>query len=71
MLLFINSLDCSFFQSSNVECLLNARQLFGGTIVKEKERGRRRKKEKERDGGSRIDGLREGERVKGMKVRVV
>lgn len=27
MLLFINSFDCSFFHSSNVECLLSDRHL--------------------------------------------
>lgn len=29
MLLFIHSLDCSFFQSSNVKCLLSDRHFVG------------------------------------------
>ena len=69
--MFINSFDCSFFQSSNVKCLLSDRHFLdnGGTVVKGKER-RERESERERKKRGGEQG-RKGRRGKGGEGHVI
>lgn len=76
----MNSLDCSFFQSSHVKCLLSDKRVLGNgdTMVKGKGRegkgsARKGKRESEKERERREEGSKEGRkrgRERSRKVRV-